>query len=68
MKVSKNITSLFFILISIGAFAQEKTAIDLKESAYYEIVDVPIPKGIMLEVGGLAMTSNYFSPAKIHNL
>jgi azurin len=58
MKVSKNITSLFFILISIGAFAQEKTAIDLKESAYYEIVDVPIPKGIMLEVGGLAMTDD----------
>ena len=56
MKVFTNITCLFFILINVVAFAQERSSIDLKESVYYEIVDVPIPKGVMLEVGGLALT------------
>ena len=58
MKVFTNITCLFFILINTVAFAQEKSPIDIKESAYYEIVDVPIPKGVLLEVGGLALTDD----------
>ena len=58
MKVFTNITCLFFILINTGVFAQEKSPIDIKESAYYEIVDVPIPKGVLLEVGGLALTDD----------
>ncbi|HSI75293.1 MAG TPA: plastocyanin/azurin family copper-binding protein [Lunatimonas sp.] len=33
---------------------QENTS--LKEADYYEIVDIPIPDGIELEVGGLALT------------
>jgi len=58
MKIRTNITSLFFILIGVVVSAQEQSPMDLKESAYYEIVDVPIPKGIILEVGGLALTDN----------
>lgn len=58
MKVFTKITSLFFILLHIVAFAQKKSPIDIEESAYYKIVDVPIPKDIQLEVGGLAMTDD----------
>jgi len=58
MKVFTIIKCLFFILLNTLAFAQEKSPIDLKESAYYEIVDVPIPKGVLLEVGGLALTDD----------
>ncbi|MDO7172400.1 plastocyanin/azurin family copper-binding protein [Mariniflexile sp. AS56] len=58
MNVFTKITSLFFILINVVAFAQEKSLIDIKESAYYKIVDVPIPNDVMLEVGGLAMTDD----------
>ncbi|WP_139959465.1 plastocyanin/azurin family copper-binding protein [Flavicella sediminum] len=58
MKVIIKITNFFIILISITAIAQKKTTIDLEESAYYKIVDVPIPKNIQLEVGGLAITDD----------
>ncbi|MFT7032737.1 MAG: azurin [Cyclobacteriaceae bacterium] len=38
------------------AFAQAAEEIIKKESKYYKIVDVPIPDGVILEVGGLALT------------
>ena len=58
MKLVRNIIPFFFILINVSAFAQEQSPMDVKESVYYKIVDVPIPKDIILEVGGLAMTDN----------
>ncbi len=49
-----------FIMLFIGcevAIGQNKSEIEKKESVYYKIVDVPIPKEILLEVGGLALTA-----------
>ncbi|MHB0755564.1 plastocyanin/azurin family copper-binding protein [Polaribacter sp. M15] len=47
------------LILCIGqiAFGQSKS-IKEKEAEFYKIVDVPIPKEIKLEVGGLALTDN----------
>ncbi|GAA4234534.1 hypothetical protein GCM10022291_14170 [Postechiella marina] len=49
------------LLISQVGIAQKKgkivnKALAQRESEYYKIIDVPIPKDIILEVGGLALT------------
>ncbi|MEM6698843.1 MAG: plastocyanin/azurin family copper-binding protein [Bacteroidota bacterium] len=44
----------FLLLIPFIAFGQRDIA--KEEAQYYKIVDVPIPKGVILEVGGLALT------------
>ena len=49
----------FFMLTTISSIAQNATegeSISAKEQDYYTIVDIPIPDGIELEVGGLAVT------------
>lgn len=53
-------TTLLLVLFCIGqvTFGQSKKSIAERESKYYKIVDVPIPKDITLEVGGLALSKN----------
>lgn len=48
--------SLLFLSFCIGqgVFGQSKS----QESDYYKIIDVPIPKDVKLEVGGLALTDD----------
>ncbi|REG81865.1 glucose/arabinose dehydrogenase [Algoriphagus antarcticus] len=49
----------FFMLLSGSLHAQDTTeqkASSAKEQDYYIIVDIPVPDGIELEVGGLAVT------------
>lgn len=55
MQISKKIAALVF-LINVGSFvsAQDLSKMAKKEAAYYDIVDVPIPDDVLLEVGGLA--------------
>lgn len=48
---------LFFCLCQFS-FAQVSNDLQKKESEYYKIVDVPIPKDIVLEVGGLTLTDD----------
>lgn len=53
--------TLLVLLISsggIGSFVQAQSEMAKKESKYYQIVDVPIPDEIQLEVGGLALTDD----------
>lgn len=50
--------TLLVLLISsggIGSFVQAQSEMAKKESKYYQIVNVPIPDEIQLEVGGLAL-------------
>ncbi|MEW4924009.1 sulfocyanin-like copper-binding protein [Algibacter sp. 2305UL17-15] len=58
MQISQKIIRLF-ICFCIGqfTFGQSKSIVE-KEAEYYKIVDVPIPKDIKLEVGGLALTDD----------
>ena len=49
---------LVFLIFSSFLSAQEPSEMAKKESKYYEIVDVPIPKDIALEVGGLTLTDD----------
>ncbi|MDG2280042.1 MAG: plastocyanin/azurin family copper-binding protein [Flavicella sp.] len=58
MKAYTKIASVLFVLLQMTAIAQKKSAADIKESEFYKIIDVPIPKDIILEVGGLAMTDD----------
>lgn len=58
MKAYTKIASVLFVLLQLTAMAQKKSAADIKESEFYKIIDVPIPKDIILEVGGLAMTDD----------
>lgn len=59
MQIKKKMTSiLFLILVGSFAMAQPPSEIAKKEASYYEIIDVPIPGDIVLEVGGLALTDN----------
>ncbi|WP_339709707.1 plastocyanin/azurin family copper-binding protein [uncultured Kriegella sp.] len=55
MQISKKIAALVF-LINLGSLvsAQDLSEMARKETAYYDIVDVPIPDDVLLEVGGLA--------------
>lgn len=43
-------------ILPLTGFSQEDIA--SKEGEYYQITDVPIPEGVVLEVGGLAFTEN----------
>lgn len=48
-----------FLMTPVSLRAQNQTepkAISAKEQDYYTIVDIPVPDGIELEVGGLALT------------
>jgi azurin len=54
-KLSK--TVLLFCLCQLS-FAQVSNDIQKKESEYYKIVTVPIPKDVILEVGGLSLTND----------
>ncbi|GAA4234546.1 hypothetical protein GCM10022291_14210 [Postechiella marina] len=64
MKTIKNIFAiLVLLLVSQSGIAQKKNKVlnkvlAAKESEYYKIVNVPIPKDIELEVGGLALTND----------
>lgn len=57
----QNVLKISYVVLCfcIGqiAFGQSKAIIE-KESEFYKIVDVPIPKDITLEVGGLALTDD----------
>lgn len=55
--INKIITVLFFGLCQCS-FAQVSNDLQKKESEYYKIVNVPIPKDIVLEVGGLSLTDD----------
>ncbi|MEX2028745.1 MAG: plastocyanin/azurin family copper-binding protein [Candidatus Curtissbacteria bacterium] len=49
----------FFLLIPVSLHAQNTTepkGSSAKEQDYYTIVDIPVPDGIELEVGGLALS------------
>jgi azurin/glucose/arabinose dehydrogenase len=48
----KKIIVLFLILGNLGAFAQNRP---LVEEDFYRIVTLPVPEGVKLEVGGLAV-------------
>ncbi len=48
----KKILVLFLILGNLGAYAQNRP---LVEEDFYRIVTLPVPEGIKLEVGGLAV-------------
>ena len=48
----KKILVLFLILGNLGAFAQNRP---LVEEDFYRIVTLPVPEGVKLEVGGLAV-------------
>lgn len=50
---NKTIFALAALLLGQIGFAQTK-----KEAEFYKIVDVPIPKEVKLEVGGLALTDD----------
>lgn len=48
---------IILLVLSVG-FAQAQSEMAKKEAKYYEIIDVPIPEDIQLEVGGLALTDD----------
>lgn len=54
----KTVVSIIVLMLGTGVFAQEPSAMVKKEAEYYKIVDVPIPDGVLLEVGGLALTDD----------
>ncbi|NJB83440.1 plastocyanin/azurin family copper-binding protein [Wenyingzhuangia aestuarii] len=58
--ISKIIFTFTVLLISKTSMSQKHKVVNnkqvQKESEYYKIVDVPIPKDVKLEVGGLALT------------
>lgn len=58
--INKTILLMFVLGFSQISFGQKNKVVNSvqakKESEFYKIVDVPIPQGIKLEVGGLALT------------
>ena len=57
MKFINKFISLLIILSGVQmAFGQTETDLHKNEEQFYKIVDIPIPKDIVLEVGGLALT------------
>lgn len=52
---SKRNTLFYFLLCAFIPMLSAQSDRAKKESEYYKIVDVPIPEGIVLEVGGLAL-------------
>ncbi|MBU2945819.1 sulfocyanin-like copper-binding protein [Zobellia uliginosa] len=51
-------TVLFLVLFSSYQFGAAQSIIAKKEAQFYDIIDVPIPKDVVLEVGGLALTDD----------
>ncbi|WP_276167495.1 sulfocyanin-like copper-binding protein [Zobellia alginiliquefaciens] len=51
-------TVLFLVLFSSYQFGAAQSEIAKKEAQFYDIIDVPIPKDVVLEVGGLALTDD----------
>lgn len=49
---------LLFLCHGIGYQVQAQSEMAKKESKYYQIIDVPIPDNVKLEVGGLALTDD----------
>lgn len=52
---------VFVVIILMGTqfnFGQSPSDMAKKEAKFYEIVNVPIPDDVLLEVGGLALTDN----------
>lgn len=59
--IYKNISKfglLVLLMISADDVSAQSDDIQKKESEYYQIVDVPIPDDVILEVGGLALTDD----------
>jgi len=54
--INKIVSLGLFLCLSQLSIAQVSNDIQKRESEYYKIVDVPIPKDILLEVGGLSLT------------
>ncbi|TLP81443.1 plastocyanin/azurin family copper-binding protein [Maribacter sp. ACAM166] len=58
MKVlSKTIATVCIALITSFKAIAQQSEMAKKEAKYYQIVDVPIPEDVQLEVGGLALTN-----------
>ncbi|MUH37973.1 auracyanin family protein [Zobellia amurskyensis] len=51
-------TVFFLVLFGSYQFAMAQSAMAKKEAQFYDIVDVPIPDDVVLEVGGLALTDD----------
>ncbi|CAM4375155.1 sulfocyanin-like copper-binding protein [Zobellia roscoffensis] len=51
-------TVFFLVLFSSYQFVAAQSAMAKKEAQFYDIIDVPIPKDVVLEVGGLALTDD----------
>ena len=49
-------TIFFLVLFGSYQFGTAQSAMAKKEAQFYDIVDVPIPEDVVLEVGGLALT------------
>ncbi len=63
MKITnKTIIIIATLLVNQIGFSQKGKTLNsaqvIKEAAFYKIIDVPIPKDIKLEIGGLALTDN----------
>ena len=59
MKIINKIILVILLLSQVGFAQKNKTLNEAqaeKEAEFYKIVDIPIPKDIKLEVGGLALT------------
>lgn len=51
-------TIFFLVLFGSYQFGTAQSAMAKKEAQFYDIVDVPIPDDVVLEVGGLALTDD----------
>ncbi|WP_289042080.1 sulfocyanin-like copper-binding protein [uncultured Zobellia sp.] len=51
-------TIFFLVLFGSCQFGVAQSAMTKKEAQFYDIVDVPIPDDVILEVGGLALTDD----------
>ncbi|WP_100613019.1 plastocyanin/azurin family copper-binding protein [Confluentibacter lentus] len=59
MKHINNILKLVLVFcLCQTSFAQVSNDLQKKEAEYYKIVNVPIPKDVILEVGGLSLTDD----------
>ncbi|MBC8110760.1 MAG: hypothetical protein H7Y04_06850, partial [Verrucomicrobia bacterium] len=50
-QLHRPIIGLFLLLLSVSGFAQQ---VKNKEDEFYKIITIPVPEGILLEVGGVA--------------
>lgn len=56
--INKILVVIIFLCSSQFSFGQLQSDMAKKEAEFYRIVDVPIPKNVLLEVGGLALTDD----------